>query len=81
MSEKKTTDISAMLGTARRAADVPRPQQTEEVAPAPQPEPAKRITLTLDAELHRQLKVQAAQSGVKVMDLTDQAIRQFLGEA
>lgn len=81
MSEKRTMDISAMLSTVHRAAKVPRPQVEPGVVVSSRPEPTKRVTLTLDAELHRQLKVQAASRGLKVMELTDEAIRQFLAQS
>lgn len=83
MSDKKrTTDLSSMLGTARRAAAVPRPQLEEpgrEVG-APVLPPIKRVNLTVHPDLHRRLKILAANRGQKVQELVDAAIEGYLSE-
>lgn len=82
MSEKKrTTDLSSMLGTARRAADVPRPQLEEQpVREVETPTPVKRVNLTVHPDLHRKLKILAANRGQKVQELVDAAIEGYLSE-
>lgn len=79
MSDKKrTTDLNSMLGTAKRAAEVPRPQvEPERELPAP---PEKRVNITLQPELHRRLKTLAASRGQKMQDLVDAAVTNYLSE-
>ncbi|GGO33563.1 CopG family transcriptional regulator [Deinococcus humi] len=76
-TKKKTTDLSSMLGTAKRASDVPRPQV--DVKPEVEHKvPEKRVTLTLNAELHRRLKTLASSRGIKVSELTDEVVGRYL---
>ncbi|CAM4064334.1 CopG family transcriptional regulator [Deinococcus frigens] len=76
-TKKKTTDLSSMLGTAKRASDVPRPQV--EIKPEVEHKvPEKRVTLSLNAELHRRLKTLASSRGTKVLELTDEAVSSYL---
>lgn len=78
-AKKKTTDLSSMLGTAKRSSEVPRPQP--ETRPDAEPErkpPEKRVSLTLNAELHRRLKTLASSRGIKVAELTDEVVSSYL---
>lgn len=43
-------------------------------------EKAKRSTIYLDAELHRALKVQAAETSSNISELVNQAVREALRE-
>ncbi len=43
-------------------------------------EKAKRSTVYLDAELHRALKVQAAETSTNISDLINRAVREALKE-
>lgn len=76
--KKRTTDLNSMLGTAKRAAEVPRPQvEPEHELPIPL---EKRVNITLQPELHRRLKTLAASRGEKMQDLVDRAITNYLNE-
>ena len=79
-TKKKTTDLSSMLGTAKRASDVPRPQ-VEVMTEVERKVPEKRVTLTLNAELHRRLKTLASSRGIKVSELTDEVVGHYLNAA
>ncbi|CAM3599496.1 Putative DNA binding CopG/RHH family protein [Deinococcus saxicola] len=79
-TKKKTTDLSSMLGTAKRSSEVPRPQV--EIKPdVERKAPEKRVSLTLNAELHRRLKTLASSRGIKVAELTDEAVGSYLDAA
>lgn len=80
MTTKKTTDLSSMLGTAKRAGDVPRPRVEPLPDDAPKA-PEKRVTLSLNGELHRRLKTLASSRGSKVLELTDEAVSRYLDAA
>lgn len=71
---KKSTDASSILGAARRAAEVPRPQaeMTPPLAtPAP---PERRVNVALKAPTHKRLKLLAVQRDMTVQELAEQML-------
>lgn len=82
-AKKPTKDVSSMLGSARRAQDVPRPQATPPAQPEVQPQAeekavARRINITLDAGIHRRMKIMAAERAVKLQPLVDEILEAYL---
>ncbi len=73
---RKPTDASSILGAARRAADVPRPQADtppppEIQSPAP---PERRVNVALRAQTHKRLKLLAVQREMTVQELAEQLL-------
>ncbi|CAM3698864.1 hypothetical protein DESA109040_20135 [Deinococcus saxicola] len=73
---KKPTDASSILGAARRAAEVPRPQTDvspplETLPPAP---PERRVNVALKAPTHKRLKLLAVQRDMTVQELAEQML-------
>lgn len=90
---KKKTDASSILGAARRAQDVPRPQSieshnhisvelqnSETVIPPIREEviPERRVNVGLKASTHKALKLQAVQQGRSVQDLVEEMAQEYL---
>ncbi|OLV20024.1 hypothetical protein [Deinococcus marmoris] len=73
---RKQTDASSILGAARRAADVPRPQA--EAAPPPEIQPPtppeRRVNVALRAQTHKRLKLLAVQREMTVQELAEQLL-------
>ncbi|WP_135230464.1 hypothetical protein [Deinococcus fonticola] len=83
---KPTTDLNKLLGSARRAQDVPRPQVATP-APAqpahtseqePEKEMARRINITLNAAIHRRMKILSAERGTRLQPLVDEVLEAYL---
>lgn len=74
--DKKTTDIASMLGTARRAEQVPRPAMVERAPEAPAT--VRRVNVQVDAGLHQRLKILSATSRTPIQELADEALTAFL---
>lgn len=86
---KKKTDASSILGAARRAQDVPRPQsaephihipvesQTRETVAAQEPT-EKRVNVALRASTHKALKLLAVQRDQSVQDLVEEIAQAYL---
>lgn len=80
MSKKNTQDISSMLGTADLSAKVPRPQtqaQAQEPVNAPAVA-AKRVTITLNPDVHRRMKVMTAEQGERLQTRIDEILDEYL---
>lgn len=73
--DKKTTDIASIMGTARRAEQVPRP--TIEAA-RPEVIAVKRVNVLVDAELHQRLKILSATLRTPLQELADEALQEYL---
>lgn len=92
MTRGKKTDASSILGAARRAQEVPRPQDMEsqfhtstppqenrtvEVQPA-SPVQEKRVNVALRASTHKALKLLAVQRDMTVQDLVEEISQAYL---
>ena len=73
--DKKTSDIASMLGTARRAEQVPRPAMER----APEASlPLRRVNVQVEADLHQRLKILSATLRVPIQELADEALEAYL---
>ena len=73
---RKETDAKSILGAARRAAEVPRPQLEEApVQEAPQaPIVEKRVNVAVRAQTHKRLKLLSVQRDMTVQELAEELI-------
>lgn len=67
----KKTDASSILGAARRAAEVPRPQ-VEEIPVVSGVE--KRVNIALRAQTHKRLKLLSVQRDMTVQALAEELL-------
>ena len=91
MTKGKSKDASSILGAARRAQDVPRPQAEESQSHTntppqehtkvtPQDAPEKRVNVALRASTHKSLKLLAVQRDMTVQDLVEETMQAFLAQ-
>lgn len=71
---KKTTDASSILGAARRAAEVQRPQVEE----AENKVAERRVNVALRAQTHKRLKLLSVQRDMTVQNLAEEILQEAL---
>ncbi|BDP44867.1 hypothetical protein DAETH_48360 (plasmid) [Deinococcus aetherius] len=88
---KKVTDANSILGVARRAHDVPRPQASQShTTTSPQEHttvtaqetapPERRVNVAIRASTHKALKLLAVQQDRTVQDLVDELAQAYLSQ-
>jgi len=89
VTKGKSKDASSILGAARRAQDVPRPQAEESQSHTntppqedrtvtPQEAPEKRVNVALRASTHKALKLLSVQRDMTVQDLVEETLQAYL---
>lgn len=81
MAKKPSIDAEKMLGAFRKAPEVSRAVPLEPASSQPAPATSKApagSSMTLDSELHQQLKVIAATQRRKMLELLDEIVADYL---